>query len=173
MWEFFEKALNGGNGVWIIVFLFVIILIGWWLITKGKLGIKTEHLRIGGESRDSYYERTIVRSQIQAAHDFCRSLEGKIAALTPELAFGGWFTKYILERVYDKIIEWITFNHIEMSEGYIECKQREIKNLVYSFPVKDEFKTEEFEIRMNRWVREMIDQLLDIRTVYSKQKENE
>ncbi|MBR1713501.1 MAG: hypothetical protein IJ717_00955 [Treponema sp.] len=170
MWDFFSSALNGSNGKILIAIVVLAAVYAAVLVWKGELGISTAHLKIGGESRDSYYERTIVRNQIQAAHDYCRSLEGKIAECTESLDYGGYFTKYILERVYDKIIEWITFNHIEKSDGYIECKQREIKNLVYSFPVKDEFKTESFERRMDKWVAEMIDQLLDIRTVYTKQK---
>ncbi len=170
MWEFFEKTLNGGNGVWIIVFMFVIILILWWLITKGKLGVKTTHVQIGGTSRESFYELMIIRSQTEAAHGFINSLEGKVAKIAGELLYGGYFTRYILERVYDEIIKWITLNHIELSEGYIICKQKEIKDLVYSFPVKDEFKTPEFEHRMDKWVQEMIERLLEIRRVYEKQK---
>lgn len=170
MWEFFTASVNGGNGAYIVLVVALVCVYAGFLIYRGKLGISTNHIQIGGESRDSYYERTIVRNQIIAAHDFCRSLEGKVAEVSGELAYGGWFTKYILERVYDKVIEWITFNHIEKSDGYIECKQREIKNLVYSFPVKEQFKSPEFEERMDKWVAEMIDQLLDIRMVYTKQK---
>jgi hypothetical protein len=170
MWDFFSNAVNGGNGRIILVIISAFAIYAALLLWVGKLGVSTKHVQIGGESRDSYYERTILRNQITAAHDFCASLEGKVAEVAENLAFGGWFTKYILERVYDKIIEWITFNHIELSQGYIECKQREIRNLVYSFPVKDEFKTPEFEERMNKWVAEIIEQLLDIRRVYSKQK---
>ena len=83
------------------------------------------------------------------------------------------FTKVIceniLEKVYDKVIEWITLNHINSSNTYVEIKQSEIKCLVYSLVVSEKFKTPEFEQRMNGWVKEVILNLITIRKEYSQQ----
>ena len=73
----------------------------------------------------------------------------------------------VLEKVYDKIIDWITYNHINSSNSYIQIKQSEIKCLVYSQDIEERFKTPEFEERMNAWVREAILKLIDIRKEYS------
>ena len=52
------------------------------------------------------------------------------------------------------------------------CKQKEIRYLVYSLNPRDEFKTPEFQGRMDKWTSELIQQLVEIRKLYSKQKVN-
>lgn len=150
----------------VILLLIVVVILGKLL----KVKIKTEHITIGGEKQDAYYERTIVRNQATAAHDFCASIESKIISTEGYVAVhDGFFVKYVLERVYDKVIDWITFNHIEATEGYIKCKQLEIRNLVYMLGPTEPFKTPEFQDRMDKWVEELIEQLISIRKLYSKE----
>ena len=98
------------------------------------------------------------------------SLESKIIMIKSDMPYGGYFTKYILERVFDKIVEWITFNHIENSDAYISCKQKEIRYLVYSLGPSEEFKNQQFQDRMDRWVKEIILELLEIRKLYLVQE---
>ena len=138
-----------------------------------KVRVTTSHIQIGGEDKNSYYERAIVRNQVNQAKLFCMALENKINVLVEHKSADGYYVKYILECVYDKITEWIMYNHIENTEEYIESKQWEMQSLVYSFNPPDQFKTPEFQERINKWTAEIIGRLVSIRKLYEKQAKQE
>ena len=138
-----------------------------------KVRVTTSHIQIGGEDKNSYYERAIVRNQVNQAKLFCMALENKINALVDHKTADSYYVKYILECVYDKITEWIMYNHIENTEEYIESKQWEMQSLVYSFNPPDQFKTPEFQERINKWTAEIIGRLVSIRKLYEKQAKQE
>lgn len=138
-----------------------------------KVRVTTSYIQIGGEDKNSYYERAIVRNQVNQAKLFCMALENKINALVEHKSADGYYVKYILECVYDKITEWIMYNHIENTEEYIESKQWEMQSLVYSFNPPDQFKTPEFQERINKWTAEIIGRLVSIRKLYEKQAKQE
>lgn len=171
MWEAIGNIFTSkeflGNIPGIILLIVAVCILGKLL----KVRINTNHIQIGGEQRDAFYERAIVRNQIQEAHDFIMSLEQKVNALIePErIEFGGWKTKCILELVFDKVVNWITFNHIELSDAYLSCKYHEIDNLIYQNCHFDEYKTHEFQERVHKWTKELIEQLIEIRHLYLKQ----
>lgn len=136
----------------------------------GLLRIKTDHIQIGNTVAASDIERTIIREQCDFTHTFLMGLVNKIEAATDDgkLLYNGWFTKCILEVVYDEFVKWITFNHITDDEAYVHTKQEKIKALVYSMGVRKEFKTHEFAERMDKWVLEVITELVRIRKLYKK-----
>ena len=138
-----------------------------------KVRVTTNHIQIGGEDKNSYYERAIVRNQVNQAKLFCMALENKINALVEHKTADGYYVKYILECVYDKMTEWIMYNHIENTEEYIESKQWEMQSLVYSFSPPDQFKTPEFQERINKWTAEIIGRLVSIRKLYENQAKQE
>lgn len=138
-----------------------------------KVRVTTSHIQIGGEDKNSYYERAIVRNQVNQAKLFCMALENKINALVEHRSADGYYVKYILECVYDKITEWIMYNHIENTEEYIESKQWEMQSLVYSFCPPEQFKTPEFQERINKWTAEIIGRLVSIRKLYQSQAKRE
>jgi len=165
MWEAISKVLTSANAREILFFLAVVLVAVIVLVKTGAVNIRTKHVRIGKAEA----EREVIRRQVEAAHDFIMSIEGKIKADTSQ--YNGYFTKYILERVYDKTIEWIMFNHITNSTLYVQDKQDTICNLIYTFDVAEDFKTPEFKKRMCNWVAELIDRLIKTREIYSKQGE--
>lgn len=138
-----------------------------------KVRVTTSHIQIGGEDKNSYYERAIVRNQVNQAKLFCMALENKINALVEHKTADGYYVKYILECVYDKMTEWIMYNHIENTDEYIESKQWEMQSLVYSFSPPDQFKTPEFQERINKWTAEIIGRLVSIRKLYENQAKQE
>ena len=138
-----------------------------------KVRVTTSHIQIGGEDKNSYYERAIVRNQVNQAKLFCMALENKINALVEHKTADGYYVKYILECVYDKMTEWIMYNHIENTDEYIESKQWEIQSLVYSFCPPDQFKTPEFQERINKWTAEIVGRLVSIRKLYENQAKQE
>ena len=138
-----------------------------------KVRVTTSHIQIGGEDKNSYYERAIVRNQVNQAKLFCMALENKINALVEHKTTDSYYVKYILECVYDKITEWIMYNHIENTEEYIESKQWEMQSLVYSFNPPGQFKTPEFQERINKWTAEIIGRLVAVRKLYTNQAKQE
>ena len=138
-----------------------------------KVRVTTSHIQIGGEDENSYYERAIVRNQVNQAKLFCMALENKINALVEHKTADGYYVKYVLECVYDKMTEWIMYNHIENTDEYIESKQWEMQSLVYSFSPPDQFKTPEFQERINKWTAEIIGRLVSIRKLYENQAKQE
>lgn len=170
MWETIGNILTSEVFLRSIPTVIVLIAVVCIMIKLNIFSVHTEHVTIG-ESKDSLTERTIMRNQINFAHGFIYSLEHKINSLskvTPTK--DDYLTKYILECIYDKVIEWITLNHIENTEAYVSCKQAEIDNVVYGLVTLDVFRTEEFQMRMHKWTEELIAQLVKIRRLYSKQK---
>jgi hypothetical protein len=164
MWESITNILTSGNGIPLVIILVLLIILiirmGIKLGRAGLLTIRTKHIRIG----NSVSERELIRRQIECAHDFIMSIEGKL--VSSEMKYDEYFAKYILERVYDKVIEWIMFNHITVNQLYIQDKQDTILNLIYALPINSDFKTPEFKVRVENWVKELIERLVNIKTLY-------
>lgn len=162
MWETISTVLTSANAWQVLIFLAIAVFIFVILVKGGVIAIKTKHFRIG----QAEIERETIRRQVEAAHDFIMSIEGKINADTSH--YNGYFTKFILERVYDKAIEWIMFNHISNTPMYVQDKQDTVCNLVYTFDIGDEFKTPEFKKRICNWTQELIAKLVQTRELYNK-----
>lgn len=162
MWETISTVLTSANAWQVLIFLAIAVFIFVILVKGGVIAIKTKHFRIG----QAEIERETIRRQVEAAHDFIMSIEGKINVDTSH--YNGYFTKFILERVYDKAIEWIMFNHISNTPMYVQDKQDTVCNLVYTFDIGDEFKTPEFKKRMCNWTQELIAKLVQTRELYNK-----
>lgn len=162
MWETISTVLTSANAWQVLIFLVIAVFIFVILVKGGVIAIKTKHFRIG----QAEIERETIRRQVEAAHDFIMSIEGKINADTSH--YNGYFTKFILERVYDKAIEWIMFNHISNTPMYVQDKQDTVCNLVYTFDIGEEFKTPEFKKRMCNWTQELIAKLVQTRELYNK-----
>ena len=160
MWDAVAKALTNENTWMVLVFLAVFIVLIAVLAKIGLITVHTKALKIGSDEN----ERNIIRRQVDWTHFFIMSLEAKIQTDTTQ--YGGYFTKYVLECVYDEIVKWIMQNHITTAADYIEVKQEIICAIVYSMGVRDEFKTKEFKQRMCNWTREVIERLVQIRGVY-------
>lgn len=175
MWEAISRILTSPY-TWQVLLLAVVLVFGGIVLVKtGTLSINTKHVSLGTESKEQYYERKIIQEQCDFTHTYLMGLVGKITAVCPDhtLLYGGWFTRCILEDAYDEFVKWITFNHITADESYISTKQKKICALVYNYAVRPEFKTQEFQERMNRWVSEIITELVRIRKVYTEQMKKE
>lgn len=166
MWETISKVLNGNNAIPVLIFAVIVVIVLGILCKKGIISINKCGVRIGSDER----ELSIVRNQSQWAYLFIMALKGKVL---PEDASKQQNdrTELILEKVYDKIVEWITYNHITDNSAYVEIKQSEVCSVVYNFDdLSDEYKTPEFKTRMENWTKEVILNLIKIRKVYSSQK---
>ena len=164
MWNNLKDILTSANGIpLVIILVLLVVLVIRMTIKLGKAGllnINTKYVHLGR----NVSERELIRRQIECAHDFIMSIEGKL--VSDEMKYDEYFTKYILERVYDKVIEWIMFNHITINQLYIQDKQDTILNLIYALPINDYFKTPEFKNRVENWVKELIERLVNVKTLY-------
>ena len=167
MWQTISNVLTSTNGLQTLIVLVIIIIIVAVLAKVNILNINTKYLHFGMSSSDK--ERTIIREQIDWVHTYLHGLESKIRDVPSDhtLIYGGYFTKYILEIVFDEIVKWITFNNIENSERYVTVKQDKICSLVYGQDVREEYHTKEFNQCIRQWVEEIIKKLIEIRKLYS------
>ena len=164
MWETIGSVLNGNNAIPVIIFALMTVIVIGILGKKGIISINKGGVRIGSDET----ERTIIRNQTQWARLYIMSIKGKVLPENPN-KIQKLTAEVILERVYDNVSDWITYNHISSNNSYIEIKQSEIKCLVYAQDdLDDEFKTPEFAVRMEGWVRECILNLIQIRKEYSQ-----
>ena len=167
MWQAISSVLTSTNGLQTLIVLVIIILIVAVLAKVNILNINTKYLHFGMSSSDK--ERTIIREQIDWVHTYLRGLESKIRDVPADhqLIYGGYFTKYILEVVFDEIVKWITFNNIENTERYVTVKQDKICSLIYAQNVREEYHSKEFNQCIRQWVEEIIKKLIEIRKLYS------
>lgn len=163
--EGLKEILTSANAWMFILFLVFAIFVIVKMSKSGLISFKGKGLRIGSDET----ERTIIREQSKWAYLFIMAIKGKVL---DENASENQNDKceLILEKVFDKVIDWINYNHISPNNSYVEIKQGEIKNLVYSQSNLDEnYKTPEFATRMDGWVKELILSLVQVRNEYMQQ----
>lgn len=162
MWETIKEAINGENGIGLILLTMLILLLAIYLVKGKYLKINTGTVKIGADEK----ERAILRQQNEWVANYIHGL-----VLVIQTKFKGMDetrTRLVLEYVYDEIITWIMFNHITRSEMYLMVKQERIRGVVFSNATSPVVKEERFCLAMNQWVKEVINRLVDIREYYSK-----
>lgn len=159
MWETIRDVLMSPNVTVILVFLAFVFILAIVLSKTGLLNIHTNVVQIGA----AIQERNIIRQQIEWVKLHCEGMESQLPK--PE-GYDTWRGRYILERVYDEYVTWITFNHISTDSTYVEIKQDRIVNLVESLVEREEFRTKEFEKTLRDDTREALEKLVQIREVY-------
>ncbi len=171
MWEAISNVLTSANALQTIISIILVLLIIVVMIKTGMIRIRTKHVQVGNGIISSDIERKIIHEQCKFTRIYLSGLIGKITEVCPDhtLMHEGWFTKCILSDAYDEFVEWITQNHISTDKAYVSTKQNTICALIYSYPVRPEFKTAEFQTRMKNWVEEIIRELVRIRKVYTEQ----
>ncbi|MCR5494797.1 MAG: hypothetical protein K6F15_04090 [Treponema sp.] len=162
MWDAISSVLNGSNSVFVM--LFIMILVMWFSIMakNGFFRVRIKGLKFGSEE----LERKIIRQQSDWVKLY---LDGMEARLPHPEGYDTWRSKYILERIYDEILTWITYNHISTDDIYIGIKQNRVINLVNSLTIKKEYQTDEFRKVIKDEMAFVITKLVEIRKLYSKE----
>lgn len=159
MWESIAQILTGPNAFVVLCFLGFLAVVIWLLSKSGVLKINTNNFQLGG----SDIERNIIRQQL----DYCLlHLQGLEANLPKPDGYNEYLGQLIVEKIYDELVNWVTFNHINKSEAYISLKQERIINILRQYTVKDEFRSEEFENMVRTEIKKIIEDLIKIREVY-------
>lgn len=162
MWDTIKEILNGGNSLIVLTFLLLVTLLGAMMVRGNKLRISTKHVRLGADEQ----ERATIRQQIEWSYQYINGLYGVIIEMYPTL--DKFKTKYILELVYDEVVNWITFNHITRSEMYLMVKQEKVRSIVLAEDVDGVIRSNDFKSIMNEWTKIIINRLIDIREYYTK-----
>lgn len=161
MWDAIAKVLTNSNALLVLIFLMIFMIILIALATTGLVRIDTGSFVMGADNK----ERDIIRQQIEWSHSYIIGLKSQIIA--DETHFNGYLTMFVLEAVYDEVINWITFNHINLESDYISIKQEKIRSMIHSMKdIKPEYKTKEYDRKVDKWVEELIKRLVTIRKVY-------
>ena len=158
MWQAIEKILLSDNSATVLFFLVIIILLLAHFSNKGVFKWHTEKLTIGASEN----ERAIIRQQVEWTELEIESLAtAEIFSHVDE-----WRTKYILEKLFDEILQWIIFNHIKDSPEYISIKQEKIWNMTQTLVVREEFRSDEFKDFIYKEVDKIIKRLIFLRRQY-------
>lgn len=159
-------GINGSNG-WIVALIIVLIVFSAIILVKN--GILRIHTKKFSVSSSNESERATIRHQIEMAHLTCMAFEEKIPK-----DFDGYDyyrSKYILELVYDEIISWIMFNHIDTSERYVSLKQNIVWKLVLSNTYSEKMRSKKFQKEVFDGIKDLIDNLVLIRQQYEEEGE--
>lgn len=158
MWQAIEKILLSDNSAIVLFFLVIIILLLAHFSKKGVFKWHTERLTIGASEN----ERAIIRQQVEWTELEIESL----ASMEIFSHVDEWRTKYILEKMFDEILQWIIFNHIKDSPEYISIKQEKIWNMTQTLVVREEFRSDEFKDFIYKEVDKIIKRLIFLRRQY-------
>ena len=156
-------GLMSNNG-WLIAILLVVLTI--FIVKCAKAGLfkfKNDTLQIGLDFAN--VEQTVIRHQIEFAKSQVEAYEKDIPRFDGYDEFRG---KYILEKLFDEIISWIIFNHIESTKSYMNIKKKIILNIIKKNTVNTAYTEGEFVDVINKSVEDMIRSLISIREEYYK-----
>ena len=81
-----------------------------------------------------------------------------------------WRAKYVISKMCDVLEEAILYNHIQRGDDkYIKIKQALVYNAVLKRMEDDYFISEEFHEVCDKFTRDMLNEFVNIREVYSKE----
>lgn len=163
--DWLPALIEKASSLYGVILLFIIMVVGYILIRTGKLKIKTKSVQLGKADIEEN-ERKIMRAQMSFLHV---SAEGMVSQLPDDL--DTWRTKYVIAKVCDVLEEAILYNHIQRGdEKYISIKQKLTYNAVLKRTEKGYFRTQEFHDLCDKFTRDMLNEFVNIREIYSKEK---
>ena len=164
MWDAIAKVLTNQNALMVMIFSMIAFLVLVVLAKKGYIRLNTSKFALG----DDYRERAIIQQQAEWAHIYCVGLRHAVDDMCKDVkGYDPYITMYILERMYSEVVEWITYNHINVESDYISIKQDKVKALLASLTVMpDVFTNKKFLNKVDEWTSEIIHKLVKIREVY-------
>ena len=161
--DWLPALIEKASSLYGVVLLLIIMVVGYILLRTGKLKIKTKSIQLGKADIEEN-ERKIMRAQMSFLHV---SAEGMSSQLPSDLDM--WRTKYIISKVCDVLEEAILYNHIQRGdEKYISIKQKLTYNAVLKRTEKGYFRTQEFHDLCDKFTRDMLNEFINIREIYSK-----
>lgn len=160
MWESIGNVLTSNNAVAVLITLLILVIVAAVLAKVGIFQFKGKGVTIGGDED----ERAIIRQQTEWTQLFIQSMQ----QLTIFEGNDTYHTLYVLEKVFDEVLNWIVFNHISDGENYISIKQEKIWNLIQTLVTDKKFTSLEFKQTVYDNTEVLIKRLVYIRKNYRK-----
>lgn len=160
MWESIGNVLISNNAIVVLVTLLILVIVAAVLAKVGIFQFKGKGVTIGGDED----ERAIIRQQTEWTQLFIQSLQ----QLPIFEGNDTYHTLYVLEKVFDEVLNWIVFNHISDGENYISIKQEKIWNLIQTLVTDKKFTSLEFKQTVYDNTEVLIKRLVYIRKNYRK-----
>lgn len=149
-----------------VVILLILMVVGYILLRTGRLSVKTKTVQLGKADIEEN-ERKIMRAQMSYLHV---SAEGLTTNFTIHCNDCVWRAKYVISKMCDVLEEAILYNHIQRGDDkYIKIKQALVYNAVLKRMEDDYFISEEFHEVCDKFTRDMLNEFVNIREVYSKE----
>lgn len=159
MWETIKEILVSPNAFVVLLFLAFCAVVVYLLVKSGVLKVSTSAFQLStGDT-----ERNIIRQQLDYV---LLHLNGLEASLDKPDDYNDLLGKFIIEKVYDEYVSWVTFNHINKSSAYVELKQERIVSIIKQYTVKEEFRSEKFLELIKADTKKTLEDLIRIREVY-------
>lgn len=163
--DWLPTLIEKASSLYGIILLLIVIVVICVLLHTGKLQIKTKAMQLGKTDIEEN-ERKIMRAQMSFLHV---SAEAMVSQLPTDLDM--WRMKYIIAKVCDVLEEAILYNHIQRGdEKYISIKQKLAYNAVLKRTEKGYFRTQEFHDLCDKFTRDMLNEFINIREIYSKEQ---
>ena len=160
MWDAIKSVLTGQNALAVLITITVLVIILAILAKKGIFQFNGKGITIGGDED----ERAIIRQQTEWSQLFILGLQNHPIFK----GYNEYHTLWVLEKMFDEVLNWIVFNHISDSENYISIKQEKIWNLIQTLVTEDKFTSQEFQDLVYENTEKLIKRLVYIRKNYHK-----
>ena len=161
MWNAIREIFTSSNGSIIAILLLLVVVLIVGCAKLGLIKIQTDKISVGNNASD--VERTVVRNQIEWCELSLQAYEKQIPRFEN---YDKYLGKYICELVFDEMVKWIVFNHIEDKKIYIGIKQEIVWNIIQAQVTSDNLRTDEFRDFVYRYVEHVIKNLVSIRNEY-------
>ncbi len=148
------EMFKNGDGIWVVL----VIALGIISAYCGLIKIKNDKIIFGRDAAEN--ERFIMKKQVETAYVLCMAFEKNIPRFE---GYDDDHGKYVTEKAYDEIINWIMFNHIADDDDYIEAKQEMIWAIVTTESKNDYTKSDKFKKQCDKCIEKIIKRLVQIR----------
>ncbi len=163
MWEALKEILTSSNAVGVLLilgFLVVVLIIVAIVLIKGNyFQIHTQAVSVGYQEK----ERNIIRQQLDYVW---LHLEEAEANLPKDDDYNAHLGREIILNVYMEYSKWISFNHINRTDLYMQVKQSTLVSLVNKLTENERYKSEEFKQYIKDDTKATIQELIRIRETY-------
>ena len=161
-----QIILNGKplNLIIIGIIILTALIVGIVLVATKTIKFKGNKLSIGYNDTT----REIIRRQIEYANNICQNFVDKILPQKNLDENNFYKHKYLGEKIYDEVVNWIAINHLSNDEFYVLNKQLIVWNIIQG--VLEEIIDSELKKTSDEMVEKIIKQLIKIREYYSKEK---
>ena len=160
MWRAISDVLTSGNAFHVLLTILLLIIIIAILAKLGIFHLNIKGVNIGGDED----ERAIIRQQTEWSQLFIQGLQKHPIFK----GYDEYHTLWVLEKIFDEVLNWIVFNHISDSENYISIKQEKLWNLILTLVTEDKFTSQEFQDIVYENTEKLIKRLVYIRKNYHK-----